>query len=136
MSDQQKMYNRSISLKSIKEFLDSEGLKIESFKFIAESYKSSVYRMSGVSMRFGELMLRIGPEEGAKSIQEPSMQALDLAGINPAAVYSLCIDWMKSKLRTKGLVFLVDDVLIRIGPMKDPLIIAPKRTAVEPSLEE
>lgn len=132
---EQKLVSRSISLKSIKEFMDSEGLKIEMFKFVAESYKSSTFRMTGVVMRFGEQMLRIGPEAGAKSLQEPSMRQLDMLGLNPSAVYALMHDFVNSKLAKKGLVFLVDDVLIRLGPMKNPIVIAPERKMIGDNVE-
>jgi hypothetical protein len=122
-------------LNTIKEFLDSEGLKIELFKWVADSYRTSWHRMSGVSMDFGQDVLRIGPESTAQRLIEPSMKKLDLMDYNAAAIYSLMADWHESPLRNKGLVFLVPmmddmpDVLIRIGPasMKDPIVIASRR---------
>lgn len=107
------------------------------FKFIAEAYKGSWQRMSGVSMQFGELFIRIGPEEGAQVLVEPSMRKLMLMDHNAAAIYALAIDFTQSKLFKKGLVYLCDDVLIRIGPqkMKDPIIIAPTRVKNTPVIE-
>jgi hypothetical protein len=124
------------NLKEIKEFLDSEGLKIETFKFIAMAYKTSWHKLSGVAMRFGDLWLRIGPDRGAVILHEPTTQKLNLMDHNPFAIYGLVHDWLKSPLKTKGLVFLVDDVLIRIGPQKNPMIIVPRSVLKESKLGE
>lgn len=110
----------------MKEFLDKEGLKIEIFKLIAKAYTTSWHRMSGVAMRFGSFWLRIGPDRHAILLHEPTTRKLELMDHNPYAIYALVKDWMKSPLKSKGLVFLVDDVLIRIGPMKNPIVIAPE----------
>lgn len=110
----------------MKELLDQLGLKIEMFKLIANSYKTSWFRMSGVLMRFGDIEFRVGPMEGAKELIAPSSHKLNLMDLNGAAVYAVLHDFMNSKLRTKGLSFLVDDILIRVGPQKDPLIIHPE----------
>lgn len=119
------------TLLEIKRFLDSEGLKIESFKLIAKAYQNSWHRMTGVVFHYGDTTLRIGPSEvngkPAPEFNEPGTRKLDLMDHNPFAIISLILDWRDSPLRYKGLVFLVDDVLIRIGPLKDPIVIRPER---------
>lgn len=132
----QKLYSRTIALKDVKEFLDKEGLKIEMFKLIANAYKTSWHKNRGVSLEFGNTTLRIGPEEKAEKLSAPSMHKLNLMDHNGAAIYALVLDWRNSPLRTKGLVFLVDDILIRIGPMKDPLVIRPEKIPSGSTLEE
>lgn len=105
-------------------------------KLIAISYRTSWFRMSGVLMHFGDIEFRIGPTEGAQVLVEPSSKKLELMDLNGLAVYATLRDFMNSKLRTKGLSFLADDVLIRIGPQRDPLVIHPERVPVKSNESE
>ena len=128
-------FQRDISLKEVKEFLDQLGMKIEMLKFVAISYRTSLFAMSGVLLKFGALEFGIGPSDGAKVLIEPSTTKLNLCDLNGAAIYACLLDFRNSKLKDKGLSFLADDVLIRIGPQRDPLVIHPKRTPIQSKLE-
>lgn len=92
-------------------------------KLVAISYRTSWFRMSGVLMTFGDLEFRIGPTEGAQALINPSTKKLELMDLNGKAVYACLFDFMHSKIKDKGLSFLADDILIQIGPQKDPLIV-------------
>lgn len=109
---------------------------MEMLKLIAMSYRTSWFRMSGVLMTFGDIELRIGPTEGAKRLESPSTKKLELMDLNGKAIYATVMDFRNSKIRKKGLSFLADDVLIRIGPQRDPLVIHPERVPVKSNVSE
>ncbi len=90
----------------------------EMFKFIAMSYKTCIHRMTGVHISMGGVVhLHIGPQnEKTALMMDPSMEALDIVGLNPHATMQLIKDYCDSKIRKDGMKMFVGDILFRMGP--------------------